>query len=41
MRITAVVLAAGEGRRLGGPKALLSIGGTSFLARACLRFAAA
>ena len=38
MRILAVVLAAGEGRRMGGPKALLAVddveGGT-FLARAC------
>ena len=30
----AVVLAAGAGRRMGGPKALLRIGGGSFLARA-------
>ena len=30
----AVVLAAGAGRRMGGPKALLRIGGESFLARA-------
>jgi len=29
----AVVLAAGAGRRMGGPKALLRIGGESFLAR--------
>ncbi len=36
MRVIAVVLAAGEGRRMGGPKALLPIGGTSFLAHACL-----
>jgi CTP:molybdopterin cytidylyltransferase MocA len=35
MRIAAVVLAAGEGRRVGGPKALLRIRGESFLARAC------
>ena len=34
MRIVAVVLAAGEGRRMGGPKALLRIGPQSFLARA-------
>lgn len=34
MRIVAVVLAAGEGRRMGGPKALLRVGGQSFLARA-------
>lgn len=32
MRIAAVVLAAGEGRRIGGPKALLRVGGMSFLA---------
>ena len=30
----AVVLAAGAGRRMGGPKALLRVGGESFLARA-------
>jgi CTP:molybdopterin cytidylyltransferase MocA len=41
MRVAAVVLAAGEGRRLGGPKALLSIAGTSFLAHACGQFRAA
>jgi CTP:molybdopterin cytidylyltransferase MocA len=34
MQIVAVVLAAGAGRRMGGPKALLRIGGGSFLARA-------
>ena len=34
MRIVGVVLAAGEGRRIGGPKALLRIGPGSFLARA-------
>jgi CTP:molybdopterin cytidylyltransferase MocA len=33
MRIVAVVLAAGEGRRVGGPKALLRAQGQSFLAR--------
>jgi CTP:molybdopterin cytidylyltransferase MocA len=33
MRIVAVVLAAGSGRRMGGPKALLRIGRESFLAR--------
>jgi CTP:molybdopterin cytidylyltransferase MocA len=31
MRIVAVILAAGEGRRAGGPKALLRIGETTFL----------
>ncbi len=35
MRIAAIVLAAGEGRRIGRPKALLSIGGRSFLAHVC------
>ena len=34
MRIAAVVLAAGEGRRAGGPKASLRIGGSTFLERA-------
>jgi nicotine blue oxidoreductase len=34
VRIVAVVVAAGEGRRMGGPKALLRVGGQSFLARA-------
>jgi nicotine blue oxidoreductase len=33
VRLIAIVLAAGEGRRMGGPKALLRIQGTSFLAR--------
>jgi nicotine blue oxidoreductase len=32
--VAAVVLAAGEGRRIGGPKALLRVGGESFAARA-------
>jgi CTP:molybdopterin cytidylyltransferase MocA len=32
VRVVAVVLAAGAGRRIGGPKALLPIGGTTFLA---------
>lgn len=35
MRVVAVVLAAGEGRRMGGPKALALYRGTSFLAHAC------
>src|SRR5687767_10513451 len=34
MRIACVVLAAGAGRRAGGPKALLTLEGVSFLARA-------
>lgn len=33
MRIACVVLAAGAGRRAGGPKALLTLEGVSFLAR--------
>jgi CTP:molybdopterin cytidylyltransferase MocA len=35
MRTVAIVLAAGEGRRMGGPKALLRIGEETCLARAC------
>jgi len=35
VKIVAIVLAAGEGRRMGGPKALLPIGDESFLAHAC------
>ncbi len=34
MWIIGIILAAGEGRRMGGPKALLRIEGESFLARA-------
>jgi nicotine blue oxidoreductase len=34
MRIVAVILAAGAGRRMGGPKARLRIGAETFLARA-------
>jgi molybdenum cofactor cytidylyltransferase len=34
MRLHAVILAAGEGRRAGGPKALLRAGSETFLARA-------
>jgi CTP:molybdopterin cytidylyltransferase MocA len=37
VKIVAVVLAAGEGRRIGGPKALLRIGAETFAARACAR----
>jgi nicotine blue oxidoreductase len=36
MRVQAIVLAAGEGRRVGGPKALLRLGEESF-AGACVR----
>jgi nicotine blue oxidoreductase len=36
VRVVAVLLAAGEGRRVGGPKALLRLGGATFL-EACLR----
>lgn len=39
MRVVAIVLAAGEGRRMGGPKALLPLGDTTFLAHACRLFA--
>jgi len=35
VRVVAIVLAAGEGRRMGGPKALLRLGEETFLARAC------
>jgi CTP:molybdopterin cytidylyltransferase MocA len=38
MRVVAVVLAAGEGRRIGGPKALLPLGDSTFLASTCRRF---
>ncbi len=41
VRIAAIVLAAGEGQRIGGPKALLPIGGVSFLAHACGQLALA
>lgn len=41
MRIIAIVLAAGEGRRMGGPKALARIGEKTFLARVCLTLAGA
>jgi molybdenum cofactor cytidylyltransferase len=35
VRVVAIVLAAGEGRRIGGPKALLRLGEETFLAHAC------
>ena len=35
MKIAAIVLAAGEGQRMGGPKALLPVGETTFLAHVC------
>jgi nicotine blue oxidoreductase len=35
VRVVGIVLAAGEGRRMGGPKALLPIAETTFLAHAC------
>jgi CTP:molybdopterin cytidylyltransferase MocA len=35
MRVAAIVLAAGEGRRMGGPKALLTFGDETSLARVC------
>jgi CTP:molybdopterin cytidylyltransferase MocA len=38
MRTVAVVLAAGAGHRIGGPKALLPIGATTFLAHVCALF---
>jgi CTP:molybdopterin cytidylyltransferase MocA len=41
MRLVVVVLAAGEGRRIGGPKALLPLGEGTFLARVCELFAGA
>ncbi len=41
MQVVAIVLAAGEGRRMGGPKALLPVQGTTFLARACRLLAGA
>jgi CTP:molybdopterin cytidylyltransferase MocA len=34
MRLWSIILAAGRGERIGGPKALLTVGGESFLARA-------
>jgi len=40
MRIIAIILAAGEGRRLGGPKALLRLEGEYFLARTARLLAA-
>lgn len=41
MRVVAIVLAAGEGRRMGGPKALLPLGEATFAARTCELLAAA
>jgi CTP:molybdopterin cytidylyltransferase MocA len=38
MRVAAVVLAAGEGRRMGGPKALVRLRGSTFLAAVVKRF---
>jgi nicotine blue oxidoreductase len=38
VRLAAIVLAAGEGRRIGGPKALLPIDDTIFLDRTCRLF---
>jgi nicotine blue oxidoreductase len=38
MRVVAVVLAAGEGRRFGGPKALARLGGLTFLEAAAALF---
>jgi CTP:molybdopterin cytidylyltransferase MocA len=38
VRIAALILAAGEGRRVGGPKALLKLEGTTFVERCCLSF---
>jgi CTP:molybdopterin cytidylyltransferase MocA len=35
MNVVAIVLAAGEGRRMGGPKALVRLGATTFLGRVC------
>jgi CTP:molybdopterin cytidylyltransferase MocA len=35
VKVVAIVLAAGEGRRMGGPKALLPMGSLSCLAHAC------
>ena len=41
MRVAAVVLAAGEGRRMGGPKALARLGDTTFVSAAASRLARA
>jgi molybdenum cofactor cytidylyltransferase len=38
MRVAAIVLAAGEGRRMGGPKALIPLLGVTFAAAAASRF---
>jgi molybdenum cofactor cytidylyltransferase len=39
VRVVAVILAAGEGRRMGGPKALLPFAKTTFLAHCCRLYA--
>lgn len=39
MRVVAVILAAGQGRRMGGPKALLRLGHETFLGRVTRLFA--
>ncbi|HEX9188839.1 MAG TPA: nucleotidyltransferase family protein [Vicinamibacteria bacterium] len=41
VRVVAILLAAGEGRRMGGPKALLRLGGATLLARGSTLFAEA
>ena len=41
VRVATIVLAAGEGRRMGGPKALLPLAGGSFLSHLCQVFSRA